>query len=112
VLVGGIGRDVYTGGAGADRFMFLNEYPWQHSLQHERITDFAAGEDKIDLTGVLFHFTFAGAFDGSGPQIVIDDTAGGARVLIDQDGDGAADVQIAIDMPGGGTLDSGDFLIS
>ena len=48
LLVGGDGVDLLTGGAGADTFRYSG---WDSAASGfaDRITDFAAGEDKIDL---------------------------------------------------------------
>lgn len=45
VLIGGLGNDVLIGGAGADTFVFSG------TVNRDRITDFEAGIDQIDLTG-------------------------------------------------------------
>ena len=41
------GNDMLAGGAGADQFVFAPEY--QYDLIADEITDFAVGEDHIDL---------------------------------------------------------------
>ncbi len=43
-LIGGAGNDTLTGGAGADVFVFSG------TINKDRITDFNAAEDKLDLT--------------------------------------------------------------
>lgn len=45
-LLGGVGSDVLSGGAGADTFVFHTQG------NHDRVSDFAAGEDLIDLTSL------------------------------------------------------------
>jgi Ca2+-binding RTX toxin-like protein len=49
ILIGGWGQDVTTGGAGADIFRFQ---PWDVAGGYwaDRITDFASGEDRIDIS--------------------------------------------------------------
>ncbi len=46
LLIGGAAADTLTGGAGADTFVF------QTNGQNDRITDFTAGEDHIDLSSL------------------------------------------------------------
>lgn len=54
-LEGGSGRDTLTGGTGADVFKFSNITDSQEfTSAWDRITDFNASEDKIDLTGLGF----------------------------------------------------------
>ena len=50
-IVGGRGADRLTGGAGADRFRFNS---WQDSRSDapDTVTDFASGQDTIDLAGM------------------------------------------------------------
>ncbi|MEB3356060.1 MAG: hypothetical protein VKK04_04990, partial [Synechococcales bacterium] len=47
VLMGGQGRDVLHGGAGADVFVL------QEKQVHDVVRDFTVGEDQIQLTGSL-----------------------------------------------------------
>ena len=50
--MGGAGRDVLTGGDGADRFVF--DSPVKASGGVERVTDFASGSDTIALARSVF----------------------------------------------------------
>ena len=45
VLTGGKGKDGMTGGAGEDTFVF-------ERANHDTVTDFRDGEDKIDVSGL------------------------------------------------------------
>ena len=47
-LIGGEGDDEMTGGSGADLYQFAG------SSGHDEITDFAYGEDKIELQDITF----------------------------------------------------------
>ena len=90
VLIGGAGgdtlnasqgADVLTGGGGADTFAF-RAMPWSAG----RITDFAPGVDRLDLSGL-----YAGGYRGSDPVAdrylsFASDGAGGTRVIVDVDG--------------------------
>ena len=49
-IYGGIGNDIYYGGAGADHFMFHDEE--EHGGGDDIILDFNVGEDKIDFTDI------------------------------------------------------------
>ena len=74
-LIGGFGIDNLTGGGGADTFVFLLGDSSAASGQHDRIMDFAAGVDRIDLSGIdaisgtagydQFHFMGTAGFTGS-----------------------------------------------
>jgi hypothetical protein len=57
VMVGGLGSDTLTGGAGADTFVFFNAVASNTDL----ITDFAVGEDKLDLSGIFKQPGYEGA---------------------------------------------------
>ncbi len=74
-MIGGAGRDTMTGNGGADTFAFATGDSSATTGQHDLITDFAVGTDKIDLTGIdadtstpgiidAFHFLASAAFDG------------------------------------------------
>jgi Ca2+-binding RTX toxin-like protein len=120
VLVGGAGADTLTasqgsdtltGGAGNDRFAFVKP-PW--SPVH--VTDFAHGQDVLDLRGV-----FAGTgYAGSDPLadkylILIPDGSGGTAVLFDRDGAAAGQQWgtyiIDLEHVSPATLGAGDWLI-
>jgi Ca2+-binding RTX toxin-like protein len=97
-LIGGTGEDRLTGGDGVDIFRYKSV---DHSTlaQADRITDFTLGEDILDLEAVVpgpLAFVGAAAFSGGGAAEVRVIVVGGTdnRVLVDRDGDGAADMQI------------------
>jgi serralysin len=109
-LVGGTGVDLLTGGGGTDTFVFITGDSSAASGQHDRIADFIAGTDRIDLTGIdaitatagydLFRFIGTVAFDGvAGALNYLFDGARGVTVLEgDTNGDRIAD--FAIDLTG------------
>ena len=75
-LAGGAGNDTLTGGAGADTFVYAPDYAT------DRVSDFANGEDVIDLT----RFTGITAFSDltltqAGNDVVIDLSESGAGTL-------------------------------
>jgi serralysin len=97
VLDGNLGNDTYTGGAGLDEFRV------SETGGNEKITDFASGADKINLSeidansGVAGNqaFTYVGnaAFSGAGQLRSY--TQGGENYLAgDVNGDGLADFTI------------------
>lgn len=77
------GNDLLTGGVGADRFVF--ERTWAANGT-DRITDFEAGLDILDLSLVGFS---RGVLSQDQRNIIrIEQTDTGARLLIDLDGHG------------------------
>ncbi|EIV8467298.1 choice-of-anchor K domain-containing protein, partial [Vibrio vulnificus] len=52
ILIGGLGDDILTGGDGADIFKFVDQTGVRDG-ERDTITDFTAGEDKIDLSDLL-----------------------------------------------------------
>jgi Ca2+-binding RTX toxin-like protein len=52
VLTGGQGKDLLTGGAGSDFFDFNNINESTAGLNRDVITDFTAGIDKLDFSGI------------------------------------------------------------
>ena len=89
-LIGGLGNDVLYGQSGADTFAFAND----GSL--DTIADFQTGADRIDLS----------AIEGATAETVTYDAAS-RRVLVDTDGDGAADMYISVNGTG---VDIGDYI--
>ncbi len=95
-LLGGIGADELTGSDGRDVFVYtgLDE---STPLAPDVITDFAHGEDVIDVSA-MGSFTFVGAtaFSGKAGELRVAQSGDNVFVEIDADGDGVADWQIAI----------------
>jgi serralysin len=71
-LLGGAGGDRYTGGGGADTFVLAN------GTGHDRITDFHAGEDRLDLSSFGFS-SFADV------RSAARNTSGGLSIELDED---------------------------
>lgn len=86
-LSGAQGPDVMTGGGGADHFV-LKVAPWSAA----EITDFTAGVDKIDLSGLLAKAGYGGSDPiGDGYVRLIASGAGSTWIYFDSDGRGSAD---------------------
>jgi Ca2+-binding RTX toxin-like protein len=124
ILQGGRGADAMTGGAGADSFRYLTT-PDSTTGAVDQILDFAAGTDKIDLSRIdasslaggdqAFSWIGAAAFTGGGAA-----SAGELRAYLsngswfvegDTDGNGVADLVIAVITQGGAPLAQGDFFL-
>ncbi|WP_137136912.1 bluetail domain-containing putative surface protein [Rhizobium sp. FKY42] len=93
-ITGGVGADTLTGGAGVDTFVYTT---LTHSLAAaaDRITDFVAGTDKIDVTTVPAAILQGTAYTAAGTGTLATDiatalTAGGGTLAAD----GAAVVTI------------------
>lgn len=99
MIYGGAGADVMSGGKKADTFVFTMADA-DGSL--DRIKDFVAGTDKIDLSAIDANlgsaindaFTFIGstAFSGTAGELRYQ----GNRLQGDIDGDGVADIDVAL----------------
>ena len=118
-LIGGVGVDVLTGGGGIDTFVFSTGDSLAATGQHDRISDFTRGLDRIDLTAIDaisasgghdgFHFIGASAFDGAAGELgYFYDSAHGVTVLVgDTNGDRVAD--FSIDMTGNIAISANDL---
>ncbi|KQM30906.1 serralysin family metalloprotease [Sphingomonas sp. Leaf10] len=103
VLIGGGGADVLTGGSGADVFAFT-AIGDSTANATDRITDFASGIDKIDLSAIDANlavsgdqaFTQVSQFSGRAGQAVIANSNGTAILSLDQNGDGVADFVLSL----------------
>ncbi len=120
VLTGGLGRDELYGGTGADRFVFTLTTESPDTANRDRLRDFEAGVDRIDLTGIdanttngaaddAFAYLAAGAFTGVAGQLRY--TVSGANIILrgDVDGDSVADFSLHIF--GAASLAVGDLIL-
>jgi Ca2+-binding RTX toxin-like protein len=94
LLDGGFGRDTLTGGRGGDLFRFLDA----RAADGDRIRDFGAGADRIDLSDLDgaprrgLDWIGGDAFSGRAGEIRAADN----RLSGDLDGDGLADFAIRL----------------
>ena len=103
-LLGSAGRDVLTGGLGADVFLFTVAGQSNGSFV-DTVTDFTAGSDRIDLSGIdantaqggdqAFNFIGTAAFSGAG-QLRFVRAGADLRLLGDTNGDGLADFALIL----------------
>jgi serralysin len=104
-LTGGGGADTLTGGAGADVFVFLAVADSAPGSA-DRILDFTAGQDLIDLSAIDADtatpgdeaFVFLAAFTGAAGQAMLsfDAAANTTTLRLDVNGDGQADFELLI----------------
>ncbi|HEY0013608.1 MAG TPA: calcium-binding protein [Allosphingosinicella sp.] len=105
LLIGASGADTMTGGAGADTFR-IGYYESGTFTDADTIADFAAGTDKIDVSGWDANtsaggdqaFTFVGtaAFSGAAGELRYYDDGVNTYVLGDINGDSFADFEIVL----------------
>ncbi|ODA68652.1 Serralysin A precursor [Methyloligella halotolerans] len=106
LLVGGRHRDILRGGEGADRFTFNTLSDSGIGARRDIITDFAAGEDLIDLAAIdalasaagdqAFQWIGTARYSGQGGELRYREVADGVVVKADFDGDSGDDFQIFV----------------
>ena len=119
-LIGGSGVDNLSGGSGGDTFIFLLGDSSAASGQHDRITDFISGADRIDLSGYdaisstgsydQFKFISTSAFHGTAGELnyFYNSSTGVTTLQGDTNGDGGAD--FAIDLAGNIAVTQADLI--
>ncbi len=95
-LTGGAGVDQMAGGAGADVFVFSTAAEAGTIAVHDKISDFTAGSDRIDLSAIQFGQVFIGAavFTNTAGQVRYDVATG--LLAGDLNGDGVSDYAIEL----------------
>ncbi|MFC0339940.1 calcium-binding protein [Paracoccus niistensis] len=107
LLSGGTGTDRLTGGAGADVFVFAPS--GSDALAPDVITDFSAGQDRIDLSSLDLAFVGEGTFTGNRPELRWSAQGGVLRIEADLDGNRLADVVILLE--GVQAISEKDFIL-
>ena len=119
-LLGGSGADTLTGGGSGDTFVFLLGDSSAANGQHDRITDFLSGTDRIDLSGYdaisstggydQFKFIATTAFHGAAGELnyFYNSSSGVTTLQGDTNGDSVAD--FAIDLTGAITINLADLI--
>jgi Ca2+-binding RTX toxin-like protein len=119
-LAGGAGADSLRGGLGSDRFVFTATSD-SMAGSVDRILDFQAGRDKIDLTKIdadttaggnqAFSFIGTSAFGGVAGELRVYSEEGHWFVSGDVDGNGTGDFLIQVDTFNNHILVGADFLL-
>ncbi len=110
-LTGGKGADTMTGHEDSDTFVYLGPSD-STAANRDRITDFVSGIDKLNFANFLdgagnaVDFTFIGGSAFSGADELRFEAG---QVTGDFNGDGAADVVIAL--TGVSSLQASDFVL-
>ncbi|HYJ84417.1 MAG TPA: M10 family metallopeptidase C-terminal domain-containing protein, partial [Allosphingosinicella sp.] len=120
LIHGNLGADRLAGGGGADIFRF-DSTAESNSAAGDQILDFTPGTDKIDLGRIdansladgdqAFAWIGSNAFSGLAGELRVYEQNGSWFVEGDVDGDGAADLVIALTLQGPVPLGAGDFLL-
>ena len=119
-IQGNFGADSLVGGGGADTFRYL-AVTESYSVAKDRIFDFTPGTDKIDLGAIdasraiagdqAFTWIGSSAFSKSAGQLRAVQQGSEWVVEGDINGDGYADLIIAVTVPGPAPLSPGDFIL-
>ncbi len=101
-LRAGDGIDVLFGGAGADVFAWtaVTESPQARVGGQDRVEDFTAGVDKIDLSEITPGLVFVATFTGVAGQVRYNGNLNGGtlgRLYVDTSGNGASNFSIDLD---------------
>ena len=118
ILTAGWGIDTFTGGGGADTFVFPDTYSNAVAGQRDTITDFTPGTDKIDLSAIDSHFSsgdhafeFIGnaAFDGHPGELHYSYDAAHNVTILEGDTTGGKTASFGIELTGNLALTTADF---
>lgn len=93
-ILAGSGRDKLVGGGGADLFVWADAAESGTGRWSDQISDFTTGQDRIDLSGLHDGLTFVRAFGNIAGEVRFAEKQ--ARLLVDLDGDGAADFGVQL----------------
>jgi Ca2+-binding RTX toxin-like protein len=120
LIHGNLGADTLAGGGGADSFRFQSTAE-SNSAARDHILDFTPGTDKIELDRIdadvltagnqAFSWIGSNAFSGSAGELRAYQSGADWFVEGDTNGDGTADLVIALTLQGPVPLSAGDFLL-
>jgi Ca2+-binding RTX toxin-like protein len=120
LIHGNLGADTLAGGGGADSFRFQSTAE-SNAGSRDHILDFTPGTDRIELDRIdadtlvagnqAFSWIGSNAFTGSAGELRAYETNGSWFVEGDTDGDGTADLVIALTLQGPVPLGAGDFVL-
>ncbi|EPX75631.1 calcium-binding protein [Salipiger mucosus] len=120
MLYGNLGADMLTGGDGMDSFVYFSASDSSDmAAGTDTITDFAQGDDLIDLSRIdadvgtaedqAFMFEGDAGFSGTAGELAYAMTDGDTMVMGDTDGDGMADFELTL--TGSVDLMDSDFVL-
>ena len=119
ILMGGAGNDMLTGGSGLDSFRFSSALGTSTNV--DRLVDFNAAYDRIELSGAVFTGVgavgqlSAGAFragttaQDATDRVIYNETAG--KLLFDADGSGAGSAVLFANVAAGTDMTAADIFI-
>jgi Ca2+-binding RTX toxin-like protein len=120
LIHGNLGADILAGNGGADSFRYQDTAE-SNSGSMDHILDFTPGTDRIELDRIdadtltagnqAFSWIGSGAFTGTAGQLRAYEQSGTWFVEGDTNGDGIADLVIALTLQGATPLGAGDFLL-
>jgi len=107
-LIGSNGADVLIGGSGADRFVFRDTLQSSTSV-FDTINDFVVGQDKLVFEGLgNGTFSIVTSFSNTGNAQATWDSSTNI-LLVDSDGNGAADMKLVLVASTSDALSASDF---
>ncbi|MCW3798458.1 M10 family metallopeptidase C-terminal domain-containing protein [Sphingomonas sp. BN140010] len=117
-LEGGDGTDRLTGGSGRDIFVVgLDELGTSRSGEHDTITDFIGGQDRIDLSALYAGSKFGGVKKGTSGDFAdiskyrVATIVDGDRTWVIGDTDGLPGADFVLELTGAHNLTKSDFIL-
>ncbi len=105
-IIGGAGQDTLSGGTGNDMFVFRNSSDSPAMGAMDRIVDFTAGQDILDLSALSPGLTYVTAPTGALGEVWFDEGLG--LMMVNLGGESGADFAVMLD--GVEVLSASDFL--
>ena len=93
---GGWGADALSGNAGNDIFVFRTLAEVGLGAARDVITDFTAGQDMMDFTGMAMTFSGGSGFTQTAGELIALASGGNSILAGDTDGDGVADFEVML----------------